>query len=412
MRRKNRDRPVLVHVTTSDMSLDWLLGPQLRAFDDAGYEVVGMSAPGEHVAALEASGVRHVAIPGFTRSSSVGSDLRALVQLIRALRRERPDVVHTHNPKSGVLGRIAARLSGVPLVVNTQHGLYALPGDSRAKRWAVYGLERTAAAFSHVELVQNPEDADTIVERLRVPARRVHVLGNGIDLTRFTPTNHPERRRAMRAEWGVDEDTIVLGVVARLVAEKGIREIIEAAVTIREVEPRARFVVVGPLDDAKADGISPAEVEAAIESGVLFVGRRDDMPAVYEAFDVFVTASWREGIPRAAMEAAAMGLATVATDVRGNRQVVTHSVTGLLVPSRRPALLAEACLRLVAEPDLRRAMGDRATRRARADFDQHAVITASLRTYATGRPPVPWGRSSHPALRPGQPGPRLANATT
>jgi glycosyltransferase involved in cell wall biosynthesis len=412
MRRRDRERPVLVHVTTSDMSLDWLLGPQLRAFDSAGYEVVGMSAPGEHVAALEASGVRHVSIPGLTRSSSMGSDLRALVQLTRALRRERPDVVHTHNPKSGVLGRIAARLSGVPLVVNTQHGLYALPGDSRPKRWAVYGLERVAAAFSHVELVQNPEDADTIVERLRVPARRVHVLGNGIDLARFTRSADTDRRRSVRAEWGVGDDTVVLGVVARLVAEKGIREIIEAAVAVRAVEPRARFVVVGPLDDAKADGISTAEVDAAVEAGVLFVGPRNDMPAVYEAFDVFVTASWREGIPRAAMEAAAMGLPTVATDVRGNRQVVSHSVTGLMVPSRRPAALAEACLRLVAEPDLRRAMGERAARRARTEFDQHAVIAASLQTYTTGRPPVPWGRSAHPALRSGRPGTRLANAPT
>jgi glycosyltransferase involved in cell wall biosynthesis len=412
MKRRVRERPVLVHVTTSDMSLDWLLGPQLRAFDAAGYEVVGMSAPGDHVTALEASGVRHVAIPGLTRSSSMGSDLRALAQLTRALRRERPDVVHTHNPKSGVLGRIAARLSGVPLVVNTQHGLYALPGDSRSKRWAVYGLERVAAAFSHVELVQNPEDADTIVERLRVPASRVHVLGNGIDLSRFTRSDDTDRRRAIRAEWGVGDDTVVLGVVARLVAEKGIREIIEAAVALRDVEPRARFVVVGPLEDAKADGITAADIDAAVEAGVLFVGRRDDMPAVYEAFDVFVTASWREGIPRAAMEAAAMGLATVATDVRGNRQVVLHSVTGLLVPSRRPAALAEACLRLVTEPDLRTAMGERAARRARAEFDQHAVIAASLQTYATGRPPVPWGRSAHPALRSGRPGTRLASAPT
>jgi glycosyltransferase involved in cell wall biosynthesis len=276
----------------------------------------------------------------------------------------------------------------------------------------VYGLERLAAAFSHVELVQNPEDADTIVQRLRVPARRVHVLGNGIDLTRFTRSGDAERRRAIREEWGVDDDSVVLGVVARLVAEKGIREIVEAAALLRDTAPRARVVVVGPLDDAKSDGITPAEVEAAVEAGVLFVGRRNDMPAVYEAFDVFVTASWREGIPRAAMEAAAMGLATVATDVRGNRQVVSHSMTGLLVPSRRPAALAEACLRLVNEPELRAAMGERAARRARTDFDQRAVITASLQTYTTGRPPVPWGRSAHPALRSGRPGTRLASAPT
>jgi glycosyltransferase involved in cell wall biosynthesis len=273
----------------------------------------------------------------------------------------------------------------------------------------VYTLERLAAAFSHVELVQNPEDADTIVERLRVPARRVHVLGNGIDIARFTRSGDPDRRRSLRAEWGIPEDAVVLGVVARLVREKGIREIIEAAALVRRADPRARFVIVGPHEECKADGITPAEVEAATRAGVLFAGRRDDMPDVYEAFDVFVTASWREGIPRAAMEAAAMGLPTVATDVRGNRQVVAHASTGLLVPSRRPALLAEACLRLVSDADLRRAMGERAAQRARTEFDQQTVISASLATYTTGRPPVPWGRSAHPALRAG-PGPRLANA--
>ena len=194
----------LVHLTTTDMSLDWLLGPQLRAFAAEGYEVIGMSAPGPHVAALEAAGIRHVALPAFTRSSSPLHDLRALVQLVRALRSLRPDILHTHNPKPGVLGRIAGRLTGVPLVVNTQHGLYAQPADRWQRRLPVYLLERTAAAFSHVELVQNEEDVDTLVRSLRVPRRRVRLLGNGIDLARFDRRSLPVGcRKDLRVRWGL-----------------------------------------------------------------------------------------------------------------------------------------------------------------------------------------------------------------
>ncbi|NIS30636.1 MAG: glycosyltransferase family 4 protein, partial [Actinobacteria bacterium] len=140
------------------MSLDWLLRPQLEAFADAGFEVIAMSAPGPHVAALDASGIRHVAVPALTRSMAPGRDLQAFAQLVARFRELRPDIVHTHNPKPGVLGRFAARLAGVPVVVNTVHGLYAVPGDRPAKRAVVYGLERLAAACSDAELLQNPED--------------------------------------------------------------------------------------------------------------------------------------------------------------------------------------------------------------------------------------------------------------
>ena len=136
----------LVHLTTTDMSLDWLLGPQLQAFAAAGYEVVGMSAPGPHVAHLEAMGVRHVAVPSFTRSNNPVQDIRAFVQVVRLLRQVRPDILHTHNPKPGIIGRIAGRLARVPRIVNTQHGLYAQPTDRWQRRVPVYVVERIAAA--------------------------------------------------------------------------------------------------------------------------------------------------------------------------------------------------------------------------------------------------------------------------
>lgn len=387
-------RPKVIHLTTTDMSLDWLLAPQLRAFSAAGFDVVGMSAPGPHVAHLESMGIRHVAVPALTRAPSAWGDVRALAQLVRLLRHERPDVLHTHNPKPGVLGRIAGRLARVPVVVNTQHGLYAQPADRLRRRLPVYAAERVAAAFSHAELVQNPEDARTLVDTLKVPAHKVAVLGNGIDLQRFTGDRSARDR--IRAEWGVG-DVVVAGVVGRLVREKGFAEILAAAARLRAGHHGVEFVVIGPAEPDKPDGLDTAALAAATAEGVRFVGRRDDMPECYAAMDLYVTATHREGFPRAAMEAAASGLPIVATDIRGCRQVVTDGVNGLLVPVRDGEALAAAVAALAAEPERRAALGASGARRAREEFDQQRVIDLTLATY--GRLLARRGRGRRSARR-------------
>jgi len=370
----------VVHLTTTDMSLDWLLGPQLQAFKAAGYEVVGMSAPGPHVAALEAAGIRHVAVPGLTRAPGLGADLRAMRQLWSLIRSERPDVLHTHNPKPGILGRILGRLARVPVVVNTQHGLYAQPTDRWQRRLPVYAAERIAAAFSHAELVQNVEDAATLTDTLKVPRRKVTVLGNGIDLTRFDGDRTD--RAAVRAEWGIAAGTVVAGVVGRLVHEKGLAELFSAAHALHDRGLGVRMVVVGPNEPDKPDGISSAAMADAQAQGVHFAGQRTDMPRCYAAMDLFVTATHREGFPRAAMEASASGLPVVATDIRGCRQVVQHGVTGLLVPVRDPQALAEAIATLATDHAARERMGAAAAARAGSEFDQQRVIDITLATYS------------------------------
>jgi glycosyltransferase involved in cell wall biosynthesis len=376
-----RDRPLVLHVTTIDMSLDWLLGPQLAAFAAAGYEVVGASAPGPHVPAIEALGVRHVPLRHSTRAMDPAADLRLFGELRSLFTRLAPDLVHTHNPKPGWLGRPAARLAGVGAVVNTVHGLYALPDDPLAKRAVVYPLERLAAACSHAELVQSAEDL-TVLRRLRVPRERLHLLGNGVDLGRFSPDRaDPTARSTIRAAWGVGPDEVLLGAVGRLVHEKGLAELVEAARVLRTGSPAARLVVVGPTDDAKGDAVSAADRAAGERAGVIFAGRRDDMVDVYSAFDAYVLASHREGFPRSAMEAAAMALPVVATDIRGCREVVEPGVTGLLVPVRDGRALADALTRLVDDPTGRAAMGVAGRRKALRQFDQRRVIDRTLAVY-------------------------------
>jgi glycosyltransferase involved in cell wall biosynthesis len=371
----------LVHVTTVDMSLVLLLGPQLRAFAEAGMEVVGVSAPGPFVPELESWGIRHEPLLHATRSAAVGQDLLALGELWRLFQRLKPDIVHTHNPKPGVYGRVAARAAGVRGVVNTVHGLYASPEDPIARKAVVYALERAASLCSGAELVQNPEDLQ-VLTRLGVPSRKLVLLGNGIDLQRFRPEAKEDIRREARADLGVDGDAVVVGTVGRLVWGKGFRELFLAAESLRDTHPEVVFVVVGGSDPGKADAISPGELADAGRRGrIVFAGERDDMEDVYRAFDLFALPSYREGFPRSAMEAAASGLPVIATDIRGCRQVVSPGETGLLVPLHDPAALAAAMEQLVVDPALRLRMGTAGRRKAETEFDDQAVVAKTMDAY-------------------------------
>lgn len=364
------DRPLRVaHLTTIDMSLALLLGVELSADVDAGHEVFGISAPGPYVSEIHARGVTHVPVPKLTRAWDLVSDLAAARELWAVIRDLRLDVLHTHTPKAGVIGRVLGRTGRVPVVVNTCHGLWASADDPWSKRALVYGVEAMAAQFSHFELFQS--GADRAALKWAVPERRARVVGNGVDLERFG--FDPEGRERVRAEWRVEAETVLVGGVGRRVAEKGIVELATAA---RLLGPRARFVWVGPADVDKAD-----RIDEDID-GITFVGERADMPAVYSAFDVFVLPSHREGFSRSAMEAAACGRPMVLSDIRGCREVGTHGENLVLVPPRNPQLLSVAIESLVDDPRQRDRLGAAAAKRARETFDQRAVAAISLETYA------------------------------
>jgi glycosyltransferase involved in cell wall biosynthesis len=366
---------VVAHLTTVDLSLRLLLAAQLRASVARGDVVLGISAPGPDVAAVEALGVRHVPLTSSTRRHDLLGDLRAARELWGVLRTETVDVLHTHNPKPGIYGRVLGRLAGVPLVVHTTHGLYASPDDRFAKRAVVYALEAVAARFSDVELVQSVEDL-ALMRRLRIaPRRKLRLLGNGVDLARFDRATVPDAdRRAVRAEWGMGDDEVVVGLVARLVAEKGVGELLEAHARLG---PPFRLVLVGPDDPDARDALDRATIRAAEDAAVVLAGRRDDIPRCLAAMDVFCLPSAREGFPRAAMEASAMGLPVVAYDIRGCRQVVDDGTTGRLVALHDVAALADAIAEL-ADPERRAALGAAAAAKARADFDDREVVRRVL----------------------------------
>jgi glycosyltransferase involved in cell wall biosynthesis/ribosomal protein S18 acetylase RimI-like enzyme len=374
-----RRRVKVAHLTTIDLSLRYLVMPQLTAAAAFGWEAIGISAPGPHVAELEAAGIRHIPLPTSSRGWSLRSDLRAAGDLWRILREEEVDILHTHNPKPGLYGRVLGRLAGVPIVVNTVHGLYATEDDPPGRRAAVYLTEGVASRFSDAELVQSVEDLELMTRYHITRRHRSALLGNGVDLARFDPGRFsPEERERVRAEIGARPDQVVVGSVGRLVAEKGYPELVEAAESL----PDSYVVVaIGPDDPEKPDALGPGFVARAETAGVRLLGMRTDVDRWYAAMDVFVLASHREGFPRAAMEAAASGLPVVATDIRGCRQVVEDGVNGRLVPVGDAAALTEAIRAIGDDPAARRAMGEASRVKALDEFDEDRIVHTVYSTY-------------------------------
>jgi glycosyltransferase involved in cell wall biosynthesis len=373
----------VAHITTIDFSLRYLLLNQLRSIQAAGYEVTGISTPGPDVPAIAAAGIRHIPV-SMTRKFTPSSDLASLARLVRVMKRERFTIVHTHNPKPGLLGQLAARLAGVPIVVNTVHGYYF--HDNMAPRWRRFyvTLEKIAARCSDIILSQNGEDIQTALNEGICAPGQIKLLGNGIDVQRFDrQTIDPAALDRLRTQFHLCADRPVVGFVGRLVAEKGILELFQAAQQVLAEFPDVQFLVIGPVDSEKPDALTPAVAQAyGVAASFTFTGMQQAMPELYSLMNLFVLPSHREGFPRAPMEAAAMGLPCVVTDIRGCREVVVHNHNGLRVPLGDIPALAQALRALLAKPGWAQQMGQAGRQMAETHFDEQLVFAKVKGEYA------------------------------
>lgn len=397
--RRDGQHPVKVaHVTTVDLSLRYLLLNQIHSLQAAGYDVVGISAPGPDVAFLESAGIRHLAAP-LTRNVTPASDLQALGRLVRLMRRERFTIVHIHTAKAELLGAVAARLARVPIVVDTFRGIYYRPDMHPAWRILFLGLARVAAGCADVVLSQSQDHLDMAVRERICPPAKVKLLGNGIDVTRFhRAALDPAAVDRTRVALGLRPGEPVVGFVGRLVAEKGILEILEAAALIRRQIPDTRFLFVGPLDYDKEDALTPAvAADFGLDGACVFAGMRDDMPEIYALMDIFLLPSHRESFPRSPMEASAMEVPCIVSDVPGCRQTVEHGHNGLRIPVRDASALAAAALTLLTDREQARRMGLEGRHLALQRFDEQLVFDRVKAEYAhllaEKGLPVPQGRA-------------------
>jgi glycosyltransferase involved in cell wall biosynthesis len=361
---------------------DWYLynfrQPLAHALREKGHEVMLVSPPGPYGAKLLEMGYRWQPAPMDRRSLNPLREYRLLRWLRRLIAEEKLDLVHGFTIKCAVYGSIAARLEGVPARVNAVAGMgYVFTSEAvkaRMLRPFVSQLLRYALAGEGTRLIlQNPDDVRMFAEARLADADRIRLIpGSGVDCTRFFP--------GPRATQSDGSFRVLLP--ARLLWDKGVAEFVEASRLLQKQGVRVEFLLAGEPDPGNPASVPPDLVREWEEEGLVrWLGHVHDMPALFNTVDAVVLPSYREGLPKGLIEAAASALPLITTDVPGCREVVTHEVEGLLVRPRDAQDLARAILVLRNNADLCRRFGTAARQKALARFDERSVIQRTLDVY-------------------------------
>lgn len=381
MRGPSGGRIKVLHVCTIPLTARAFIAPLARHLEARGFEVTIACADeseaesGPAMEEMRREGLRMKAIP-IPRAIRPWADARALWTLTAFIRAERFAIVHTQTAKAGFIGRCAARLARVPVVIHTAHAFpfhpYLPPTFVR-----VYAmLERWAAGWTDLIMVDT-EAVRSDGLRHRIPPAKMLTVHMGIDLRRFSPADADGG--SARREWGIPPDEPVVGAVARLVPDKGLDGFLDAAARVAGQRPRVRFLIVGggPLHASLARRARTL----GIADRVIFAGVRSDIPRQLAAMDLFVLPTRREGFGVAFAEAMSMGKPVVGSDIGPIREVVVDGETGLLVPPDDPERLAQAIITLLADEPRRRAMGAAGRRRVEALFDEQTMCERTEAEY-------------------------------
>ena len=340
------------------------------AFESRLYVGAPGPAEGDMLPLARARGVEPVAVPGLGRSIRPGRDLAALGHLVRAFRAFRPRVVHTHAAKAGTLGRIAARLAGVPATVHTFHGHVLSGYFNPAVTAAFRAIERALARRTTRIVALSPGQRDELLALGIGRPERMAVVPLGLELDGCL--NAQARRGELRRHLRLPPEARLVGIVARLVPIKDHASFFKAAARVARADPAARFVVAG--DGPLRARLESAAREAGLADRTHFLGWWEDLPALYADLDVVALTSRNEGTPVCLLEAMAAGVPVVATAVGGVSDVVRHGETGLLVPPGDPGALAAALAALLGDPERRSALGLAGRRAAYPAYDVKTLI--------------------------------------
>jgi glycosyltransferase involved in cell wall biosynthesis len=349
------------------------LGRELRDRFDVHF----CSSPGPYVEKIQKEGFTFHGIP-ISRSYNVLSHMSSLKAVRTLMLRERFDVVHTHTPIASLIGRFAARLSKVPLILYTAHGFYFHDRMKPFTRRMFVGLEKFGGMFTDHIFTVSGEDYHSAIALNIINENKVEHTGNGVDLDRFDPNRIDGRRDAIRERLGISPERLVVCIVGRLVREKGYIELVHAVDKVRRTVPDVLVLVVGGALESDHDDASIEIMQTVTDSGLedqfKFLSFRSDVEELLYASDVFTLPSYREGLPVSVMEAMAMELPVVATNIRGARETVQDGVSGLLVEVGDVDALADALASLLVDKEKRREMGKQGRVIACQQFDQNIII--------------------------------------
>jgi glycosyltransferase involved in cell wall biosynthesis len=350
----------------------------MRALRQRGHTVVAGGAAGDGFEPkIEALGVPFVPLPVDKKGVNPRADVALFWTLYRWYRRERPDVVHHFTIKPVIYGSIAARLAGVPRIVNTITGLGYVFTEEHVTwlRRLVEWQYHIALACAHFTFFQNQDDQRVfLTHHLVKPAKTGLLPGSGVDCQAFMPC--PGMPLA-------SSKPLTFLMVARLLRDKGVYEFVEAAQMVKADFPQIKCLLLGRRDERNPTVVSKKDLDLWQSEGVTnWLGEVTDVrPLIAQADVVVLPSYYREGIPRSLLEAAAMGKPLITTDAVGCREVVDDGVNGLLVPVRDANALAQAMRYMIAFPAVRERMGKAGREKMEREFDERFVLEKTLQLY-------------------------------
>jgi len=376
----------ILQVTAVDFTVKKFLIPLVDELKLQGYEThiaCNVQGIGKE---LQTEGYDMKHIP-FTRNMNVISHMKSFVTILKLLRKEKYDIVHSHTPVASLITRLAAFLTGTKLNVYTAHGFYFHENMNPTAYKIAYYLEKIFGKYlTHKIFFQSKEDFElALSDKFQKPENLIHI-SNGVSAERFNPEIY--NRKEIREKLDVNEG-IVITFIGRLVSEKGIKELIESFDSIYKSNNRAILLIVGDSVQGDRDGIDIISLINSLSPGakqnVKLLGLRDDIPEILQATDLFVLPSYREGLPRSIIEAMAMAKPIVATDIRGCREEVFPGVNGELCEPKNPQSLANEINKIINDNHLMEKYGSNSRELFLSNFDEKVVLKRQLEVFNTFR---------------------------
>ena len=367
-----REKKKLIKTSTIPASLNTFCKGQLKMLSEY-FEVVAVSSPEKELKWIEErEGVRTIEVP-MERHISIVNDLKSLFKMIRVFRKEKPYIVHSMTPKAGLISMWAGKICGVPVRMHTYTGL-VFPTETGMKQKILICMDKLLCACA---TYINPEGQGVAndLKRFNITKKPLHIIGNGnvrgIDADYWKSSNDELKTK--------DERLFTFVFVGRIVGDKGINELIEA---FKKLKPNsAKLILVGPYED-NLDPVKP-ETKQEIDDNpnIKWVGRQADVRPFYEQADAFVFPSYREGFPNTVLEAGAMGLPSIVTNINGANEIIFPEENGLIIPSKDVEALYQAMQRFIDEPDMIARMAGNARKMVIDRYEQKYIWSELLKVY-------------------------------
>jgi len=377
--------PKLLRITTVPISLHKLLQGQANFMQKNGFEVLLASAKGKEIEQIEKETGLNVKTLSFTRKISPFTDLSALWQTYRFIKKEKPTIVHTHTPKAGIVGMLAAKLAGVPIRLHTVAGMPLMEAKG-IKRKILNFVEKLTYKAATKVYPNSYGLQEIIVQNHLAKPEKLKVIANGSSNginTRYFSTSHftEAEQKELKAQLNISPDDFVFIFVGRLVGDKGINEMVEAFKNLQKKQPNIKLLLVGNEEPELDPLQKETQKEIRQNQNIITTGWVEDVRPYFAIANALVFPSYREGLPNVVLQAGAMELPSIVTDINGCNEIITHQYNGLIIPAKNTIELQKAMEKILTDKGLYIQMKKNARPIIVDKYKQEVVWEALLEEY-------------------------------